>query len=110
MSEELRDAARTATFLKQRRAEPRPRHTKDRSWEKAQRTDEHTTQVSYRGISRTLNDNMKALAHGSGRNVSQVASTFLEYAYAVWGQGTSLEEMDKFARDRELSASGKHRQ
>ena len=107
MSADLKDAARAAKFLSRRPTEPRPAHTKDRSWEKAQRTAEHTTQVSYRGISRELNENMKALAHGSGRNVSQVAATFLEYAYACWSWGTSLEEMDAFAQGRDRTASGK---
>ena len=102
----MSEAAKAAELLKHRPARPRPEHTKDRSWEKAQRTAEHTTQVSYRGISRVLNENMKALAHGSGRNVSQVASTFLEYAYARWGQGVSLQEMDEHVKVLDRSASG----
>ena len=102
----LSEAAKTAKALQHRPARPRPPHTKDRSWEEAQRTAEHTTQVSYRGISRVLNENMKALAHGSGRNVSQVASTFLEYAYALWGQGVSLQDMDKYVESLDRSASG----
>ena len=99
------DTAKAAELLKHRPARPRPQHTKDRSWEKAQRTAEHTTQVSYRGMPRNLNEAMKEIARVNGMNVSQIAVRFMAYAMHRYGI-VSLEKMAEFLAEWERSASG----
>ncbi len=94
MPDNLSEAAKAAELLKHRPARPRPPHTKDRSWEEAQRTAEHTTQVSYRGMPRALNEEMKKIAQAEGMNVSQVAVRFMAYAMEAYGE-VSLEKMAK---------------
>lgn len=50
---------------------------RDRSWEERQRNARKTTQVSYRGIPRDLNQAIKDLAKERGLTVSEVAAHLL---------------------------------
>ena len=70
--------------------EPEKKKGRDRSWEERQRNAAETTQVSYRGIPRELNERIKTLAQENDLTVSQVARHLLE-----WG----LEEMESGRRE-----------
>jgi hypothetical protein len=66
---------------------PTPRGKRRRTWEREQRADPELTQVTYRGIPRELNAQLKALARAERVTVSEVARFFLEYALAQYHAG-----------------------
>jgi hypothetical protein len=66
---------------------------KKREWDRRQREDPETTQVSYRGIPRELNRRMVEIAEAEGRSVSQVATLFLAVGLAAYDKGISLARM-----------------
>lgn len=76
--------ADVADLLRNLAHEPRPKQEpgRDRGWERRQRNDPETTQVSYRGIPRALHAEIKGLAQAQGLTVSEVARALLEIGLA----------------------------
>jgi hypothetical protein len=60
------------------------RARRDRSWDRAQRADPDTCQISLRGVPRRVNRRMKEIAAAEGITVSQVAVQLLEFALAAY--------------------------
>ena len=61
-------------------AHPAPTAKRRRTWERRQRRNPETMQVTYRGIPRELNEQLKAVATAERVTVSEIARLFLEYA------------------------------
>ena len=84
---------------------PKPKNGRDRSWEQRQRDDSETTQVSYRGIRRALNERIKELAQAHNLTVSEVAGQLLALGLEEVESGRrELAQDQPFADD---AASGK---
>lgn len=80
-----------------------------RAWERKQREDPETMQVTFRGIPRGLNDELKAVAAEHGVTVAEIARLFLEFGLASYAAGNlkiQTREMEvKRAVDFEASPS-----
>ena len=60
------------------------RAKRNRQWDRAQRADGETCQVSYRGIPRGVNARLVEIAERSGTSTSQVARIMLERGLAAY--------------------------
>jgi len=102
MPEKLSDVAGAAKALQHRPGTKRYT-TKDRSWERKKRHDEKTTQVSFRGFPRRLNERLKEIADREGKTVAQVAVPTIAYALAqIDNDSATLAEMEHLVQDAEL--------
>jgi hypothetical protein len=66
---------------------PVPRARRRRRWERRQRNHPDKMQVTFRGIPRALNEQMKGLADAENVTVSEIARLFLEYAWSEYEAG-----------------------
>lgn len=87
----LDKAAKQAPALAYRK----PDGKRDRDWERRQRAKGKVTQVSYREISRDLNEQMKEVGAAHGLTVSEVAAAFLAYAMDAYEAGDLVLEGKK---------------
>lgn len=88
--EKRKGPADVADLVRGLQAKPKPKKGRDRGWEKRKRNDPETTQVSYRGIPRELNEAIKTLAREKSLTVSEVAAQLL---------AVGLEEVKSGRRD-----------
>ena len=94
MPEKLSDVAGAAKALQHRPGTKRYT-TKDH--------DEKTTQVSFRGFPRRLNERLKEIADREGKTVAQVAVPTIAYALAqIDNDSATLAEMEHLVQDAEL--------
>ena len=73
---------------------PTPKAKRRRRWEREQRNDPDTMQVTYRGIPRALSAELKALAEAERVTVSELARLFLEYGLAAHQAGELVIETE----------------